>query len=172
MVLGFELVGRTVSGNAAPCRRNLESWIRAHPGWEAKSEEQLSSSRRIKGSNRPGGYHPSLPPSGTPSATATAAHGASTDVIAAATAVAKLSSSTPPFPNARDIAESLIMLSQSPLPASGWQENQKRTHTHTHKHKFLPPISPYQKPLLAFFLLLLCQFLHPLPSSSHFSANP
>eukprot|EP00188_Purpureofilum_apyrenoidigerum_P003498 Plantae.Rhodophyta-Purpureofilum_apyrenoidigerum.ctg3687.p1 GENE.Plantae.Rhodophyta-Purpureofilum_apyrenoidigerum.ctg3687~~Plantae.Rhodophyta-Purpureofilum_apyrenoidigerum.ctg3687.p1 ORF type:complete len:380 (+),score=55.31 Plantae.Rhodophyta-Purpureofilum_apyrenoidigerum.ctg3687:180-1319(+) len=41
--------GRTVSGNAAPCRRNLDAWMRGHPGWEVKSEELLSSSRRIKG---------------------------------------------------------------------------------------------------------------------------
>mmetsp|Transcript_23258 Transcript_23258/g.92679 ORF Transcript_23258/g.92679 Transcript_23258/m.92679 type:complete len:383 (-) Transcript_23258:171-1319(-) len=40
--------GRTVSGNAAPCRRNLDTWIRAHPGWEPKTEDQLSSSRRVK----------------------------------------------------------------------------------------------------------------------------
>jgi len=42
------MVGRTVSGNAAPCRRNLDTWIRAHPGWEPKTEDQLSSSRRVK----------------------------------------------------------------------------------------------------------------------------
>uniref|UniRef100_A0A7S0BDH8 BRK domain-containing protein n=2 Tax=Rhodosorus marinus TaxID=101924 RepID=A0A7S0BDH8_9RHOD len=41
--------GRTVSGNAAPCRRNLEAWIKAHPGWEPKSEDQLTSIRRQKG---------------------------------------------------------------------------------------------------------------------------
>jgi len=41
--------GRTVSGNAAPCRRNLDAWMKGHPGWEVKREELLSSSRRIKG---------------------------------------------------------------------------------------------------------------------------
>jgi len=40
--------GRTVSGNAAPCRRNLDQWIAAHPGWEPKGEEHLSSSRRAR----------------------------------------------------------------------------------------------------------------------------
>jgi len=40
--------GRTVSGNAAPCRRNLEQWMASHPGWEIKSEEHLSSSRRAR----------------------------------------------------------------------------------------------------------------------------
>lgn len=38
--------GRTISGNAAPCRRNLEAWMRQHPGWCPKEEGQLSSSRR------------------------------------------------------------------------------------------------------------------------------
>lgn len=38
--------GRTISGNAAPCRRNLEAWMRQHPGWYPKEEGQLSSSRR------------------------------------------------------------------------------------------------------------------------------
>lgn len=38
--------GRTISGNAAPCRRNLEAWMLAHPGWLPKEEGQLSSSRR------------------------------------------------------------------------------------------------------------------------------
>lgn len=40
--------GRTVSGNAAPCKRNLKAWIAAHPGWEVKRDEYLSSSRRGK----------------------------------------------------------------------------------------------------------------------------
>lgn len=44
--------GRTVSGNAAPCRRNLAAWITAHPGWEPKAEDQLSSSRRKKTKSR------------------------------------------------------------------------------------------------------------------------
>ncbi|EME29415.1 hypothetical protein Gasu2_31960 [Galdieria sulphuraria] len=38
--------GRTISGNAAPCARNLESWMALHPGWIPKSEEYLSSARR------------------------------------------------------------------------------------------------------------------------------
>lgn len=38
--------GRTISGNAAPCRRNLDTWMRQHPGWLPKEEGQLSSSRR------------------------------------------------------------------------------------------------------------------------------
>lgn len=38
--------GRTISGNAAPCRRNLDAWMRQHPGWLPKEEGQLSSSRR------------------------------------------------------------------------------------------------------------------------------
>mmetsp|Transcript_12570 Transcript_12570/g.38417 ORF Transcript_12570/g.38417 Transcript_12570/m.38417 type:complete len:418 (+) Transcript_12570:223-1476(+) len=40
--------GRTVSGNAAPCKRNVEAWIAAHPGWEVKKDEFLSASRRAK----------------------------------------------------------------------------------------------------------------------------
>lgn len=40
--------GRTVSGNAAPCKRNVAAWIAAHPGWEVKRDEQLSASRRAK----------------------------------------------------------------------------------------------------------------------------
>ena len=40
--------GRTISGNAAPCRRNLEKWMKKHPGWVPKAEEDLSSSRRKK----------------------------------------------------------------------------------------------------------------------------
>eukprot|EP00178_Gracilaria_changii_P005289 TRINITY_DN1867_c0_g1_i1.p1 TRINITY_DN1867_c0_g1~~TRINITY_DN1867_c0_g1_i1.p1 ORF type:complete len:503 (+),score=117.86 TRINITY_DN1867_c0_g1_i1:136-1509(+) len=38
--------GRTISGNAAPCRRNLRAWMQQHPGWVPKEEGQLSSSRR------------------------------------------------------------------------------------------------------------------------------
>ncbi|CDF36272.1 unnamed protein product [Chondrus crispus] len=38
--------GRTISGNAAPYRRNLEAWMCQHPGWCPKEEGQLSSSRR------------------------------------------------------------------------------------------------------------------------------
>ncbi|CAN8070555.1 unnamed protein product, partial [Agarophyton chilense] len=38
--------GRTISGNAAPCRRNLQAWMQQHPGWVPKEEGQLSSSRR------------------------------------------------------------------------------------------------------------------------------
>lgn len=37
---------KTISGNAAPCRRNLSAWIKQHPGWVPKEEGQLSSSRR------------------------------------------------------------------------------------------------------------------------------
>ncbi|KAJ8903043.1 hypothetical protein NDN08_006358 [Rhodosorus marinus] len=40
--------GRTVSGNAAPCKRNVTAWIAAHPGWEVKRDEHLSASRRAK----------------------------------------------------------------------------------------------------------------------------
>ncbi|GAB0491649.1 hypothetical protein MMPV_002903 [Pyropia vietnamensis] len=40
--------GRTLSGNAAPCRRNLGVWMTSHPGWLPKAEEQLSSSRRAR----------------------------------------------------------------------------------------------------------------------------
>ncbi|KAK1868834.1 hypothetical protein I4F81_011316 [Pyropia yezoensis] len=40
--------GRTLSGNAAPCRRNLGAWMTSHPGWLPKAEEQLSSSRRAR----------------------------------------------------------------------------------------------------------------------------
>jgi len=40
--------GRTLSGNAAPCRRNLGAWMSSHPGWLPKAEEQLSSSRRAR----------------------------------------------------------------------------------------------------------------------------
>lgn len=38
--------GRTISGNAAPCKRNLGTWMKDHPGWFPKEEAQLSSSRR------------------------------------------------------------------------------------------------------------------------------
>ena len=41
--------GKTISGNAAPCRRNLEAWMAQHPGWRPKGEDQLSSSRRTRG---------------------------------------------------------------------------------------------------------------------------
>lgn len=51
--------GRTISGNAAPCRRNLEAWMRQHPGWCPKEEGQLSSSRR----NRNRKIQPSSMPS-------------------------------------------------------------------------------------------------------------
>ena len=40
--------GKTISGNAAPCRRNLESWMAQHPGWVPKAETQLSSARRSR----------------------------------------------------------------------------------------------------------------------------
>jgi hypothetical protein len=40
--------GRTVSGNAAPCRKNLDQWLQQHPGWVVKGEDQLSSSRRAR----------------------------------------------------------------------------------------------------------------------------
>lgn len=40
--------GKTISGNAAPCRRNLEAWMAQHPGWLPKAETQLSSSRRTR----------------------------------------------------------------------------------------------------------------------------
>lgn len=40
--------GKTISGNAAPCRRNLEAWMAQHPGWVPKSETQLSSARRSR----------------------------------------------------------------------------------------------------------------------------
>lgn len=49
--------GRTVSGNAAPCRKNLDTWLAQHPGWVAKGEDQLSSSRRSR----------KTPPSAVPS---------------------------------------------------------------------------------------------------------
>eukprot|EP00871_Galdieria_phlegrea_P005176 jgi/Galph1/565/GphlegSOOS_G5424.1 len=38
--------GRTISGNAAPCMKNLETWMALHPGWIPKAEEHLSSARR------------------------------------------------------------------------------------------------------------------------------
>lgn len=40
--------GKTISGNAAPCRRNLETWMKQHPGWQPKAETQLSSARRSR----------------------------------------------------------------------------------------------------------------------------
>lgn len=40
--------GRTISGNAAPCRKNVQSWLADHPGWTVKNEDQLSSSRRSR----------------------------------------------------------------------------------------------------------------------------
>lgn len=40
--------GKTISGNAAPCRRNLDTWMAQHPGWVPKSETQLSSARRSR----------------------------------------------------------------------------------------------------------------------------
>ncbi len=40
--------GKTISGNAAPCRRNLEAWMAQHPGWVPKAETQLSSARRSR----------------------------------------------------------------------------------------------------------------------------
>jgi hypothetical protein len=40
--------GKTISGNAAPCWRNLEIWMKEHPGWCVKPEDELSASRRSK----------------------------------------------------------------------------------------------------------------------------
>ncbi|KAF6004526.1 hypothetical protein F1559_003813 [Cyanidiococcus yangmingshanensis] len=40
--------GKTISGNAAPCWRNLEIWMKEHPGWCVKHEDELSASRRSK----------------------------------------------------------------------------------------------------------------------------
>lgn len=51
--------GRTISGNAAPCRRNLQAWMKQHPGWVPKEEGQLSSSRRSR--NRCKGRSTSVP---------------------------------------------------------------------------------------------------------------
>jgi len=56
--------GRTVSGNAAPCRRNLEQWIAQHPGWEPKQDEHLSSSRRAR--NRKSGLSAASSANNTP----------------------------------------------------------------------------------------------------------
>lgn len=57
--------GRTISGNAAPCRRNLQAWMKQHPGWVPKEEGQLSSSRRSR--NRCRGRSTSVPDVSAPS---------------------------------------------------------------------------------------------------------
>lgn len=81
--------GRTISGNAAPCRRNLEAWMRQHPGWIPKEEGQLSSSRRNR--NR------KIRPSSVPSSRAAGA-----------------SSVEPESPHFNDALEGLLGLSRSP----------------------------------------------------------
>eukprot|EP00181_Compsopogon_caeruleus_P004053 CAMPEP_0184684432 /NCGR_PEP_ID=MMETSP0312-20130426/15239_1 /TAXON_ID=31354 /ORGANISM="Compsopogon coeruleus, Strain SAG 36.94" /LENGTH=388 /DNA_ID=CAMNT_0027137595 /DNA_START=496 /DNA_END=1662 /DNA_ORIENTATION=- len=52
--------GRTISGNAAPCRRNLEQWMALHPGWVPKAEQNLSTSRKMRQSrSQDADYSPS-----------------------------------------------------------------------------------------------------------------
>lgn len=88
--------GRTISGNAAPCRRNLGAWMRQHPGWCPKEETQLSSSRRNR--NRKGR------PSSMPDAPDAPEAGPS--------------SLEPESPHFRDALQGLLHLSKSPSAAS------------------------------------------------------
>lgn len=86
--------GRTISGNAAPCRRNLETWMRGHPGWVPKEEKQLSSSRRKRNQK----VRPSSMPSTQP--------------------VLSPSSVEPESPHFNDALQGLLCLSRSPFANS------------------------------------------------------
>lgn len=85
--------GRTISGNAAPCRRNLEAWMKQHPGWLPKEEGQLSSSRRNRGRNV------KVRPSSLPTGPEVVGGGASVE---------------PESPHFHDALQGLLCLSRSP----------------------------------------------------------
>ncbi|KAA8499323.1 hypothetical protein FVE85_6908 [Porphyridium purpureum] len=85
------ITGRTVSGNAAPCRRNLDQWLTAHPGWVPKGEENLSNSRRAR--------HRKQSRSTASSTNNTPAHGPAPDPIA---------------PSLTAALEGLLLMKQSP----------------------------------------------------------
>ena len=85
--------GRTISGNAAPCKRNLETWMRQHPGWIPKEEGQLSSSRRTRTRK--------IRPSSVPSAGSV-----------------NPSSVEPESPHFNDALQGLLVLSRSPTAYS------------------------------------------------------
>lgn len=91
--------GRTISGNAAPCRRNLDTWMKQHPGWVPKEEGQLSSSRR----NR----HKPTPKSSTSSLALpiSCSAGGTRDYLLRA---------QPESPHFHDALEGLLVLSRSP----------------------------------------------------------
>lgn len=88
--------GRTISGNAAPCRRNLETWMRQHPGWVPKEEGQLSSSRRNR--SRSGGK---VRPSSLPNRRSRGIGGVSFGA-------------EPESPHFQDAIQGLLCLSRSP----------------------------------------------------------
>lgn len=94
--------GRTISGNAAPCRRNLRTWMDSHPGWYPKEEGQLSSSRR----NRNRKVRPASVPVSIEKAPIT--------LLVQQAQEQEQQPQQPVSPHFHDALEGLLVLSQSP----------------------------------------------------------